>query len=307
MRHTVWLAAACLALSACTGAAQTPRAATTSGTTPTSSPTTAPTTSSTPTSPTTTKAKPVKTSRPPAPRPSSAKPSTAKPRTSLEGDTNDAFAFAPLGNPGNVTVEGSVSSYKAWSTSKVLVVAAFLDTACDGDPARASAQQKRWVTAALTASDMDAVIALREDIPGSPGAAITKVLRSIGDTRTVAPDASQGGMQWTIRQQVRFMAALSSGRVVSKAASAYILSSMRPIPAHRWGLGTIGAGPFKGGWLRSDTVTRQMGIVDGYAVAIITDAVGPAVRQTDGDSAHVEQMNYLAKVLQRRLALESRG
>jgi hypothetical protein len=112
-------------------------------------------------------------------------------------------------------------------------------------------------------------------------------------------------MQWTIREQVRFMAALSSGRVVSKAASAYILSSMRPIAAHRWGLGTIGAGPFKGGWLRSDTVTRQMGIVDGYAVAIITDHVGPAVRQTDGDSAHVEQMNYLAKVLQRRLALES--
>ncbi|KRF28891.1 hypothetical protein ASG91_04455 [Phycicoccus sp. Soil802] len=247
--------------------------------------------------------KPVKPK--PSSTPSAPKPSAAKPRTSLKGDTNDAFAFAPLSNPGNVTVEGSVSSYKAWSTSKVLVVAAFLDTACDGDPAKASAQQKRWVTAALTASDMNAVIALREDIPGSPGAAITKVLRSIGDTRTVAPDASQGGMQWTIREQVRFMAALSSGRVVSRAASAYILSSMRPIAAHRWGLGTIGAGAFKGGWLRSDTVTRQMGIVDGYAVAIITDAVGPAVRQTDGDSAHVEQMNYLAKVLDRRLALES--
>jgi hypothetical protein len=199
-----------------------------------------------------------------------------------------------------------VSSYKAWSTSKVLVVAAFLDTACAGDPANATAQQKRWVTAALTASDMDAVLALRDAIPGRPGPAITAVLRSIGDNRTVAPDTSQGGMQWTIREQVRFMAALNAGRVVSKAASTYILASMRPIAAHRWGLGTIGAGPFKGGWLRSDTVTRQMGIVDGYAVAIITDAVGPAVLQTDGDSAHVEQMNYLAKVLQRRLAIESR-
>ncbi|WP_091786576.1 serine hydrolase [Pedococcus dokdonensis] len=240
------------------------------------------------------------------PKPSP-KPSASKPRTSLKGDPNDAFAFAPLSNPGNVTIEGSVSSYKAWSTSKVLVVAAFLDAACDGDPAKASAQQKRWVTAALTASDGDAVVALRNDIPGSPGAAITRVLRSIGDTRTVAPDASQGGMQWTIREQVRFMAALSSGRVVSKSASAYILSSMRPISAHRWGLGTIGAGPFKGGWLRSDTVTRQMGIVDGYAVAIITDHQGPAVVQTDGDAAHVEQMNYLAKVLKRRLALESGG
>ena len=309
MRHTVLMAAACLALSACAGATQTPRAASTTSTTtptsttsttttvPTTTTTTTPTRTKTPSrTTTTTKATPVK----PSP-----KPSAAKPRTSLKGDTNDAFAFAPLSNPGNVTVEGSVSSYKAWSTSKVLVVAAFLDTACDGDPAKASAQQRSWVRAALTASDMNAVIALRDDIPGSPGSAITTVLRSIGDTRTVAPDASQGGMQWTIREQVRFMAALNSGRVVSKTASAYILSSMRPIAAHRWGLGTIGAGPFKGGWLRSDTVTRQMGIVDGYAVAIITDSVGPAVRQTDGDSAHVEQMNYLARVLDRRLALES--
>ena len=301
MRHTVWLAAACLALSACAGAAQTPRAAsTTSATTPatTTTPAAAPTTTTATPSRTPTKAAPVQ------PKPSP-KPSAAAPRTSLKGDTNDAFAFAPLSNPGDVTVEGSVSSYKAWSTSKVLVVAAFLDTACAGDPANASAQQKRWVTAALTASDMDAAIALRDAIPGSPGAAITRVLRSIGDTRTVAPDTSQGGMQWTIREQVRFMAALSSGRVVSKAASAYLLASMHPIAAHRWGLGTIGAGAFKGGWLRSDTVTRQMGIVDGYAVAIITDAVGPAVRPTDGDSAHVQPMNYLAKVLQRRLALES--
>ena len=220
------------------------------------------------------------------------------------GDTRNALAFAPLSDPAAVTIEGSVSSYKAWSTSKVLVVAAFLDTVCNGDPARATAQQKRWITAALTASDGDAVVALRDQIPGSPGAAINSVLRSIGDTRTVAPDTSQGGMQWTIREQVRFMAALANGRVVSKASSSYLLSSMRPIGAHRWGLGTIGAGAFKGGWLRSDTVTRQMGIYDGYAVAIITDAVGPAVVQTDGDSAHVQQMNRLATILKARLARE---
>jgi hypothetical protein len=29
------------------------------------------------------------------------------------------------------------------------------------------------------------------------------------------------------------------------------------------------------------------------------------VVQTDGDSAHVQQLDYLARVLQRRLALES--
>jgi hypothetical protein len=111
-------------------------------------------------------------------------------------------------------------------------------------------------------------------------------------------------MQWTIRQQVRFMAALHGGRVVSQAASSHIMASMRPISQHRWGLGTIGAGPFKGGWLRADTETRQMGIVGGYAVAVITAGDGPAVVQTDGDAAHVQQMNHLAGVLKKRLAAQ---
>jgi hypothetical protein len=303
MRRSVLVAVAvaCLALAACADDAPKGAATVTSSSTTPSSTTSAPTTT---TATTTAKATPRTTA--PKPSTTSKKPSSSALRTSLKGDPNDAFAFAPLSDPGNVTVEGNVSSFKAWSTSKVLIVAAFLDTVCDGDPAKATAQQKRWITAALTASDMNAVIALRDAIPGSPGAAINRVLRSIGDTRTVAPDTSQGGMQWTIREQVRFMAALASGRVVSKASSSYLLSVMHPIPAHQWGLGTIGASAFKGGWLRADTVTRQMGIVDGYAVAIITQAQGPAVVQTDGDAAHVQQMNYLANVLDRRLALEGR-
>jgi len=71
------------------------------------------------------------------------------------------------------------------------------------------------------------------------------------------------------------------------------------------GLGTVGATTFKGGWLRQGRVTRQMGLLDGYAVAIITD-LGPVVRQTDGDSAHVEAMNDLAERLAERLAYERR-
>jgi len=238
-------------------------------------------------------------------KPQRSTPTSPEPRpVGLRGDTRNALAFAPLSNPGAVTVEGSVPSYRAWSTSKVLVVAAFLDTVVDGDPSRLTSTQRTQVRRALTESHMESVLALRDQIPGSPGAAITAVLRSVGDTTTVAPDRSQGSMQWTIRQQVRFMAALHAGRVVSRSASAYLLRSMQPIAAHRWGLGTIGASAFKGGWLRSDTETRQMGIVDGYAVAIITAGVGPAVVQTDGDAAHVQQMNHLAAVLKRRLAAQ---
>ena len=247
------------------------------------------------------------TTTPPAPKKTATVKPSPKPKprpVGLVGDTRNALAFAPLSNPSAVTIEGAVPSYRAWSTSKVLVVAAFLDTVVDGDPSRLTSTQRTQITRALTESHMDSTIALRDQIPGSPGAAITAVLRSVGDTTTTAPDRSQGSMQWTIRQQVKFMAALHGGRVVSKAASAHILGVMRPISQHRWGLGTIGAGPFKGGWLRGDTETRQMGIVDGYAVAIITAGVGPAVVQTDGDAAHVQQMNYLAGVLQRRLAAE---
>ncbi|QKE85704.1 serine hydrolase [Arthrobacter sp. NEB 688] len=220
---------------------------------------------------------------------------------SLEGDTRNQVVWAPLSDPSAVRSEGSVGSTKAWSTSKVLVVAAYLDTAVDGDPSRIPSAERGWIRAALTASDGDAVVAVRERIPGSPGAAITAVLRSIGDTSTVAPDRSQGAMSWTPREQVRFMAALAAGRVVSPEASAFLLEQMRPIPQHRWGLGTIGASTFKGGWLTSASETRQMGIVDGYAVAIITVGQGPAVVQTDGDAAHVEQMNRLAALLATRL------
>ena len=201
-------------------------------------------------------------------------------------------------------MEGRVASSPAWSTSKVLVVAAFLETAAGGDPDQVSRSNRRLIKAALTESDADAVVAIRNQIPGRPGPAMTEVLRSIGDKTTVAPDNYQGLMPWSIREQVRFMGALANGKVVSRDSSAYLLESMRPIPDHAWGLGTIGATAYKGGWLRSDTVTRQMGIVDGYAVAIITDGVGPAVRQSDGDSAHVRQLNKLARLLEKRLAYE---
>jgi hypothetical protein len=319
MRHSLWLTVVALLLTACAGGASAGRTAQGSAmATPTTPPSSAAPASTTPTStaartsravPSTTTAarRPVPTSVAPAKKaaPAAAPKPKPKPKVAgLKGDTRNALAFAPLSNPSAVTIEGSVPSSRAWSTSKVLVVAAFLDTVVDGDPSRLTSKQRTQITRALTESHMESLIALREQIPGSPGAAITAVLRSVGDRTTVAPDRSQGSMQWTVRQQVRFMAALNAGKVVSRASSAHILKNMQPIKAHRWGLGTIGAGPFKGGWLRSDTETRQMGIVDGYAVAIITAGVGPAVVQTDGDSAHVEQMNYLAGVLKRRLAAE---
>lgn len=265
----------------------------------------APSATPTATTPTATPARVSATPRAASPAP--ARTPTPRPRPeppTWVGDQRNAVAFAPLDDPTDVTVEGRVDGAEAWSTSKVLVVAAFLDTVVSGRPDRLTSAQRQLVERALSRSDGDATAELRAAIPGSPGRAMTAVLRSVGDRTTTAPERYEGLMSWGVREQVGFVAALDSGDVVSPAASRYLLESMRPIEAHAWGLGTIGASAYKGGWLRQDRVTRQLGVVDGYAVALITDGVGPAVVQTDGDAAHVRQLNRLATQLQERLAVE---
>lgn len=229
----------------------------------------------------------------------SPRPSALAPH--LRGDTRNAWAFAPVSDPEAIVVEGSASSAKAYSTSKVLIVAGFLKTVVGGDPSRLTSTQRDLINRSLTASDGDAVLVLQRAIVGGPSVACTQVLRSIGDASTQVPNTRLGAMQWSVREQVRFMAALANGTVVSPEASEFILGSMSPIPAHRWGLGTIDARAFKGGWLRADTETRQMGIYRGYAVAILTAGQGPAIRQSDGDLAHVQQLNSLAARLADRL------
>lgn len=308
MRRGVAIAVVMVLLALVAGCGQIPATAPTPGATPTgAAPTGAP--------------NPPETSQEPSTRPRSIPPASPIPTASatpaptcpgsvpaawsLRGERGRAFAFAPLSDQGRVTVEGEVDGSEAWSTSKVLVVAAFLQTTADGDPEALSVADRRLITAALTRSDGDATAALRRQIPGSPGRAMTGVLREIGDERTTAPDAYEGLMPWSLREQVRFMAALDAGAVVSAEASAYLLATMHPIRQHRWGLGARGATAFKGGWLREGRVTRQLGLLDGYAVAIITDR-GPVVRQTDGDSAHVAAMDDLAGVLARRLAYDRR-
>lgn len=227
---------------------------------------------------------------------------TERTEPSLVGDTANAWAFAPIDAPEDVVVEGAVPRQRAWSTSKVLIAAAFLEDVVAGDPSRLSAQQDQWVRRAMSESDMDSLLAMRRAISGDRQAKMQTILSGVQDETTRVPAEKEGTMEWTVQDQVRFMASLARGEVVSPASSAYLLEAMQPIESQRWGLATIGAEAVKGGWLTPTTETRQMGIVDGYAVAIITDAVGPAVLQSDGDEAHVEQMNELARKLAQRLA-----
>ena len=239
----------------------------------------------------------------PSTEPATATPPTPTQRSepSLVGDTENAWAFAPLEDPEQVVVEGAVPRQRAWSTSKVLVAAAHLEEVAAGDPSRLDERQRGWFSRALGESDMDSLLALRAEIPGDRGATMTAILRSVGDDVTVAPSTKEGTMEWTVEEQVRFMAALARGEVVSPAASAYLLELMQPEASQRWGLARVGASAVKGGWLTPTTETRQMGLLDGYAVAVITDAVGPAELQSDGDEAHVAQLDRLAALLAERL------
>lgn len=221
------------------------------------------------------------------------------PLDDLERNTRNAIAWAPLANPDDITVEGSVPSSRAWSTSKVLVVAAYLDAVVDGDPDKIPGTFRASIRAALRESDNTAVLAIRNQIP-QWNAAMTRVLRAVGDRSTKVPPSFEGTMQWSVREQVRFMAAVGNGRVVSPSASAYLLREMQPIPEQRWGLGTIGASAFKPGWMGVDAESRQMGIVGDFAVAIITAGEGATGGQS-GDAAHSSQLDRLAKLLAERL------
>jgi hypothetical protein len=240
---------------------------------------------------------PSRASSTPAP---SASPSGSE-LASVRGNARNAIAWAPLSDPDDITVEGSVPRSRAWSTSKPLVIAAYLDTAADGDPGEIPDEARVWIREALTKSDGDAIAAIRAGIEGSPGEAMTRILREIGDAETTAPDSYEGTMQWSVAEQVRFMAALGNGQVVSPESSRFLLQQMQPIPSQRWGLGAIGARAFKPGWVSAQTETRQMGIVGDYAVAIITAGDGPATIQSDGDYAHAWQLDRLARLLAERI------
>ncbi len=232
---------------------------------------------------------------PPSPTPS------ADIAASLVGDTRNAWAFAPTGDLSALVVEGSVPSQKAWSTSKVLVVIAYLHRVVDGSPHRLTSAQRELISRALGASDLAALTTLKSALRGRLGATVTPILRELGDDETIVPDSWEGSMQWSVQQQVRLMAALATGRVINPPTSAYVLEAMHPIPSQAWGLGRVGASAFKGGWWRATSETRQMGLLDGYAVALITAGVGPAPVQSDGDQAHVEQLDSLAGRLAGRL------
>lgn len=182
-----------------------------------------------------------------------------------------SVAWAELGK--EPKVYGKAESMKAWSTSKVLVVAAYLK-----EKGSAGSQEEN-ITKALKESDNDAIAAVYSagGGPSKMDDTMNGILRSVGDKKTKVSKnigngvTTYGQTEWSLTNQVKFMSSLGKKELVDKKTSEYILKKMSA-PTQKWGLGTIEAIAYKPGW-GDDPVTRQMGIVKSssgkeYAVAI---------------------------------------
>jgi hypothetical protein len=148
---------------------------------------------------------------------------------------------AVFGDP--PTALGSLQNGAAWSTIKVPLAVAALDTGAKSDIERA-----------ITESDNDAARALWRSLgaPNNAATAVEKVLTAAGDTETTVqtevvhpPYTSFGQTEWTLAAQQRFATGLSD-----ITGSEPVLELMRHVvPEQRWGFGEVEPdAAFKGGW-----------------------------------------------------------
>lgn len=193
-------------------------------------------------------------------------------------------------------VVGDTRTPYSWSTAKVLVVATLLRQA--HGPAGLDEQQRADVTAALSASDNDAVAELVDGLSGpdvnldTALAAVTGTLRASGDTSTTATatdDYSIGETVWPLANQAEFLAAVTRGCVLDEASRDYLLAEMGGvIPEQRWGLGQAGALAFKGGWDIDDedlAYVRQVGLMQAPDGNHCVAAISARVPQTSAPKA----------------------
>lgn len=170
-------------------------------------------------------------------------------------------AIKPLGSDRDPLVLGDLQTGKAWSTMKVpLAIAVLQDTQ--------SPTVTATMVAAITESDNAAAEQLWASL-GDPDTAahrVEAVLRQAGDptrveSRKVRPEFTAFGQSdWALANQVRFIS-----HAACQDSDEPILTLMGQIePGQRWGLGTIPATRFKGGWGPSPTgqyLVRQMGVL----------------------------------------------
>ena len=197
------------------------------------------------------------------------------------------LAVVPL-DGGAATSTPETGSTYAWSTAKPLIIARLL--ADVGGPSGLTVQQRQLIAASLSYSDNEAAAELHRQLVADYGSvqgaadAMGALLARAGDTETEVSTVGRstystyGQTRWSATAQAEFMAALARGCVLEPVATQFLLGEMGQVdPSQRWGLGTIDAVAFKGGWGPDPDgayLVRQMGLVTApngnqYAVAII--------------------------------------
>ena len=186
-------------------------------------------------------------------------------------------------------VLGDARTPYAWSTSKVLVVAALVRDV--GGAANLTDEQRELVTAALAASDNESAALLMAELEARHGdldgalAVLTDLLRAAGDDHTTAAatdDYSTGETVWGLSEQARFLGAVTRGCLLDQESTRYLLTEMGGvIEEQRWGLGEVGSDAFKGGWDVDDEdllYVRQVGLLtaaDGHPYVVALSARTP--------------------------------
>lgn len=191
---------------------------------------------------------------------------------------------------------GKEGTWPAWSTSKVPLAVAV-------EQAGKGAEMRGNIASAITVSDNDAADRLWRSLGNSNSAraaAMTKILRQSGDTKTVVPAEPLaagfsifGQTQWTPLNQVRLAAVLPCMK-----GGAGVTDYMRQVtPSQRWGMGRLPGATFKGGWGpgRGTYTVRQFGWyqdADGNRVFLAM------ATQAGSMGAGTAVLDSLAKVLQ---------
>lgn len=211
------------------------------------------------------------------------------------GAKEGSVAFADLAG-GSPKAYSTMSTPYAWSSIKTVIVATLLGEV--GGPSGMSAAQRSLATRAITASDNAAAMSLFATLKSRHGgttagaaAAMQRLLRKAGDSQTVVSTVGRDGFSpygqtlWTPASQARFVASLARGCLVNRASTDYLLGLMRSVVAgQRWGIGTLGRYPFKGGWgpdRSGGYLVRQIGLIRPQAGGGLV-AVAIAVRPRNG-------------------------
>ncbi|MFT4201385.1 hypothetical protein [Gordonia sp. (in: high G+C Gram-positive bacteria)] len=199
-----------------------------------------------------------------------------------------AVAITPVGVPAAPIVIGDAAPQVAWSTIKVpLAIAA----------ERKKGAMMPQTVAAISASDNDAAQALWNSLGTNEeaAAAVTRVLREAGDTKSVVP-STQKRPPYTIFGQTSWSAASAARFTAGMAClpdSARVRQLMGRVDANQqWGATTMKTPvEVKGGWgpgVSGGYVVRQNALIthrDGSQTAVAMVTFGPGTTMESGTAA----------------------